>query len=134
MRRRTIYDGDREVVGERLAASGRDSALRCKESQFLLFDNVDIHFVHRVHEDESAPTLVFLHGFSGSLFNFSICPMWQEVPLRSLPRLILFVLTAFLQLAGSHSLLAFDRPGWGLSGRPASSRQGVWSTTSGDNP
>jgi pimeloyl-ACP methyl ester carboxylesterase len=118
MRRRTIYDGDSPHPHPYEVESGRQIAW--PESEFLSFQGIDIHFMHRRHADTSKPTIVMLHGFNGSVFNFCICPLWEE-------------------LALSHSLLAFDRPGWGLSERVTRMRRGLlprggWPTESGANP
>ncbi len=131
VRKKTIYDGDSPHPDPFVVASGRDIA--GPESQFLSFDGVEIHFVHVSHEDPSRPTVILLHGFSGNVFNFSICPMWnvrKSVFLSFFPLFFLFL----QELALSYSLLAFDRPGWGLSARVVRGRRGVWPTESGNNP
>src|SRR5262249_45176752 len=60
-----------------------------------------------------ALTLILMHGFSGNITNFN--NVWDA-------------------LIKVHQILAFDRPGWGLSPRVHRLADGTWPTDSGENP
>lgn len=111
-KKRTMYDGEFDHPAEYVVDD--PSKLAEKDSQFLELDGLLIHCVVRMKE-EPCPVLVMLHGFSGNTTNFSVCPMWEE-------------------LAQQYSLVAFDRPGWGLSPRVLRGKKGVWPTRSAENP
>ena len=64
------------------------------DSQFADLDAVDVHYKAA---GEGQPVLVLLHGFAASLFS------WREV---------------MGPLAKNHTVVAFDRPGFGLTERP----------------
>jgi pimeloyl-ACP methyl ester carboxylesterase len=77
-----------------------------EDSCFLEIDGVSIHY--KVQGNPTAKTtLVFLHGFASSVYS------WRH---------------AMAALSGRYRVVAFDRPGFGLSGRPL---EGEWS---GENP
>lgn len=71
------------------------------DSRFIDVDGVRLHYKVQGAED-SATTLVFLHGFASSLYS------WRH---------------AMAALRGRYRVIAFDRPGFGLSGRPL---EGDW--------
>jgi pimeloyl-ACP methyl ester carboxylesterase len=77
-----------------------------EDSRFIELDGIRIHFKDQGDPD-SPHTIVFLHGFASSLYS------WRH---------------AMAALRDSCRVIAFDRPGFGLSGRPLS---GDWH---GDNP
>jgi pimeloyl-ACP methyl ester carboxylesterase len=64
------------------------------DSRFASIDGIQVHYKIA---GEGEPTLVLLHGFGSSLFS------WREV----IPR-----------LAQDYRVLAYDRPGFGLTDRP----------------
>lgn len=84
------------------------------DGRFLKLDGLSIHYKLTEKPSADALTLVLMHGFSGNITNFN--NVWEA-------------------LARDHQLLAFDRPGWGLSARVArDTEHNTWPTTSGENP
>ncbi len=77
-------------------------ALADPDSRFVTVDGVDIHYKQA---GSGEPALVLLHGFPSSAFT------WREV---------------LAPLSEDHTVVAYDRPGFGLTERPLS-----WS---GQNP
>jgi pimeloyl-ACP methyl ester carboxylesterase len=71
------------------------------DSRFATLGGLDVH--HKVAGDPSAPTLVLHHHFYGNVFT------WRHV---------------LDGMADDHHVAAFDRPGFGLTERPARSRWG----------
>ena len=83
----------------------------------MSLDGLRIHYKHQVNP-EATTTIVMLHGVSGNTSNFTNVPMWNDFSSR-------------------FSLLAFDRPGWGLSPRVLRTTKmtgSSWPTDSGENP
>lgn len=77
-----------------------------EDSRFVEVDGIRLHY--KDQGDPSAKrTIVFLHGFASSVY------MWRH---------------AMVALCGRYRVIAFDRPGFGLSGRPLA---GDWQ---GDSP
>jgi len=70
------------------------SLLADEDSRFVWLENVNIHY--KV-SGEGFPPVVLLHGFGASIFS------WREV---------------FSPLASRFTVMAFDRPGFGLTSRP----------------
>ncbi len=71
------------------------------ESRFERLQGVDVH--HTVHGASDDPTLLLSHHFYGS------APTWRNL---------------VTELEGDHHLIAFDRPGFGLTERPERDRWG----------
>ncbi len=80
------------------------SALADPDSQFIDIDGLTVHYKEA---GEGEPALVLLHGFLASTFT------WREI---------------FQPLAADATVVAFDRPAFGLTERP---QPGEWS---GPNP
>ena len=75
------------------------------DSQFVRINNLVVHY--KVAGQQTQPTIVLLHGFAASVFS------WREV----------------MQPLGQYgAVIAYDRPGFGLTSRPL---PGEWS---GDSP
>lgn len=83
------------------------------DSKFFDWDGLSIHYKMTRKPDPESLTLVLMHGFSGCLANFA--NVWDD-------------------LARDNQLVAFDRPGWGLSSRVIRRPDGTWPTESGQNP
>jgi pimeloyl-ACP methyl ester carboxylesterase len=66
------------------------------DSYFILIDGIKFHYKDEGDPD-SRHTIVFLHGFASSLYS------WRH---------------AMAALSDRYRVIAFDRPGFGLSGRP----------------
>ena len=112
--RRTMYDGDHDPPAVYVVDDPRD--LADQDSQFANLDGLAIHYKHVASaSSEARDTIVMIHGFSGNTSNFTVTPVWQELHER-------------------YHLMAFDRPGWGLSPRVVRRRDRSWPTESGDNP
>jgi pimeloyl-ACP methyl ester carboxylesterase len=75
------------------------SELADPDSQFVQVEGLDVHYKKQGSTD---PALILLHGFGASVFS------WREV----MPA-----------LSASHTLVAFDRPAFGLTERPT---RGEW--------
>eukprot|EP00954_Amorphochlora_amoebiformis_P006869 536273-Amorphochlora_amoeboformis.AAC.2 len=75
-------------------------------SKFVNLDGVQVHyrFSESKGKDTNKPAIVFLHGFGGSVFSWK--KIWSKVASSANCR-----------------VLAFDRPGFGLTSRPL---QGEW--------
>ena len=71
------------------------------ESRFEPLGGLDVH--HTVHGDPASTTLLLSHHFYGS------APTWRRL---------------VAELEGDHHLVAFDRPGFGLTERPERDRWG----------
>jgi pimeloyl-ACP methyl ester carboxylesterase len=67
-----------------------------EDSCFITIDGIRFHYKERGPADATT-TLIFLHGFASSLYS------WRHI-MAALP--------------DRYRLIAFDRPGFGLSGRP----------------
>ena len=111
MKKKTVFDGD-ESGNLRLPETVENPVLLAsRDAVFMKLDGLSIHC--KMTEDRNTVTLVMMHGFCGNVMNFN--PVWP-------------------QLAQKYQLLAFDRPGWGLSQRVHRREDGTWPTDSGDNP
>ncbi|MDR3687429.1 MAG: alpha/beta fold hydrolase [Coriobacteriia bacterium] len=76
-----------------------------EDSKFVEIDGIRFHY--KDQGDPASPrTIVFLHGFASSLYS------WRH---------------AMAGLRDRYRVIAFDRPGFGLSGRPL---RGTWQGTS----
>jgi pimeloyl-ACP methyl ester carboxylesterase len=78
----------------RLAGTVPVEQLTDPDSQFVELNGVEVHYKTA---GEGHPALVLLHGFAASVFS------WRQV---------------MGPLAESHTVVAFDRPGFGLTERP----------------
>ena len=72
-----------------------------EDSRFLDIDGVRLHYKEQGPAD-AEQTIIFLHGFASSLYS------WRHI---------------MAALRDRYRVIAFDRPGWGLSGRPL---EGDW--------
>jgi len=78
--------------------SDLEETLRLKHSDYHLLDGVNIHYSCIDGENPAGPALVLLHGFGGGIFSWRRCVDYLLPHVRK--------------------ILAFDRPGFGLTDRP----------------
>ena len=111
--------------------NGIEITLKANNSAFHSINGINIHYRFELNNElnienktneiqnsiENKPFIVLIHGFGGGLFSFKQC--WTHL------------------LSHSSGLLAFDRPGFGLTDRPLSKVSSnkstvVWNTS--NNP